>query len=530
MGTLSEHNCMAQHPDKPHKFLPILDFTTKSLYVRPHCYSSKTSTFRDALELYGIKTNTQALNRDKPVVSPHLVHKTWCRISLGKCTCRLASRSGPATQLVRIGRPPAFYLECIKNKVEPVLDLALRSQDVGAADLTIDIFACLESQKDVSSSNRSLCLVYPVLDTYWNHNIGERLYLYTTGRKRALDMDPFSTDSTSSIGSDETGNEAAVPDGHHSHDSLSLADSLERLSEVDRGDEGEEDWDGITRALIRNSRKSQVSKTDPAEHVPQSGKSEPHYSVSRKKATLVPENAADDQHGPAVVYIQENRSIVNSFGSFTNTTVVVKKGRTTLPTLKNFTIIGGRGTAKAVATSVQSAGQRSAVAPGNEVPAPDPIDASSTKSATANPGPPSQVESKHTAPQPSLSATPSVPLDDAAQNILAGLLVYSPKYHFGMETLSDHAPARQFLPKLPARKSKNSKSVGADAKIMLQSTRLNSCRGVFPTQNMFGVRSRATRTVPVVDCAGQESTDLVANHGLAAAEPLENKEMRGIQN
>ena len=113
-GTLLAHrlssNIHALHlpsnkemPDKKksnHIFLPILDFTSNSLYI--NASRDLPSKSRDCFEFYGFDQLDD--NNPRHYRSPHKIHRSWCGTKKARlCNCRPEANLGNKA-LVRIGR------------------------------------------------------------------------------------------------------------------------------------------------------------------------------------------------------------------------------------------------------------------------------------------------------------------------------------------------------------------------------------------------------------------------------------------
>lgn len=124
-----------------HTFLPLLGFTTTSLYLD----SSNKTNNSQVLQSFGF---VKEKDEEEGFIPPHRVHKSWCRVHKDflNCTCKLANASGPAKQFVRI--------ECTLAHVTPIVDLATEAQEMGLTDLAIDILECMGPQKFLEPRKR----------------------------------------------------------------------------------------------------------------------------------------------------------------------------------------------------------------------------------------------------------------------------------------------------------------------------------------------------------------------------------------
>ena len=161
---------------KQHTYLPLLDFTSKSLCIT----GSKNLSTKN--EYY----------QDDDFISPQLRHRSWCHSRKNKsCNCRANKMSGASKQVVRIGLilipgndiDRRCFLECTTNHLMPIVDLVAEVQMLGMTDLACDVLECLSSQRSLPRRVRDLALVYPVLNTLWNHQVGEKTYIQTSDKK-----------------------------------------------------------------------------------------------------------------------------------------------------------------------------------------------------------------------------------------------------------------------------------------------------------------------------------------------------------
>ncbi|KAJ3275850.1 hypothetical protein HDV01_006716 [Terramyces sp. JEL0728] len=150
------------------KFLPLLDMSSKSLLIQGNEGFLPVSL--KARQLYQqMDISCRAINNSKghKFAKPsHINHKSWCSFARNsKCNCQLYNPLPPKETLVRV--------ECTKGKINGFVEYAQCANENGAYHLTNSILHCFEAQKNMEMEERANTMVYPVLNTKWNHQVGE---------------------------------------------------------------------------------------------------------------------------------------------------------------------------------------------------------------------------------------------------------------------------------------------------------------------------------------------------------------------
>ena len=144
--------------DKRRVYLPILDLSTKTFALESHGYLKPEKTISESLDDYGVR------NSRRPV---HLLHAHWCKFSTNhSCSCNLFNLSPPKQIRVRI--------ECTKTHIKPILEFAAKAQENGGSMITNDILDCIEAQTKIEARGRAFAMVFPCLETEWNHGLGTK--------------------------------------------------------------------------------------------------------------------------------------------------------------------------------------------------------------------------------------------------------------------------------------------------------------------------------------------------------------------
>lgn len=153
-----------------HTFLPILDFTSNSIYI--HC----ARDIKTQNDYYGLDL---LVNQKIPkFVPPHQIHQYWCGLNQKRkrrCNCRHQINFGASKQLVRI--------DCTAEHLGPIVDLVAEAQYLKKIDLALDVLDGLSPQRQIPGRKLALAMTYPTLNTAWNRNIGEKTYIQTGEKK-----------------------------------------------------------------------------------------------------------------------------------------------------------------------------------------------------------------------------------------------------------------------------------------------------------------------------------------------------------
>ncbi|KAJ3322852.1 hypothetical protein HDV06_002713 [Boothiomyces sp. JEL0866] len=150
------------------KFLPLLDMSSKSLMVQGNeGYLPGPLKARQLYNQMGIPCHAINNSKRHRFAKPtHIIHKAWCSFSKNsKCICQLYNPHPPQELLVRV--------ECTKGKINGFVEYAQIANENGAYNLTNSILHCFEAQRNMEIEERANTMVYPVLNTKWNHKVGE---------------------------------------------------------------------------------------------------------------------------------------------------------------------------------------------------------------------------------------------------------------------------------------------------------------------------------------------------------------------
>jgi hypothetical protein len=139
---------------KTKTYLPILDISTHFLSINGQTLVNPTkSEDTHFLRLGRMESNCPS-------------HENRCCIQEGKCSCRNHNRFKPAKVQIRV--------ECSPSQLQPIMQFASDMHLHGQNEISDAILDCIDSQIRIDWRNRAFTFAYPVLDTQWNHGMGQK--------------------------------------------------------------------------------------------------------------------------------------------------------------------------------------------------------------------------------------------------------------------------------------------------------------------------------------------------------------------